>query len=95
VLIIPFWFKISGSYGIIAANNMDRAANFSAEAGRSFINSLYETVMGAGEYSLKALEELSNIALGGHGQARELIGKIDEATATGKLVLPQNKEAHE
>lgn len=60
----------------MAANNMDRAVNRSAEIGKAF-------------------EELSSIALGGHSQARELIGKIDEATATGKLVLPQNKEAHE
>lgn len=72
---------------------MDRAVNRSAEIGEAFVTSLYETVTRAGEFSLKALEELSSIALGGHSQARELIAKIDEATATGKLVLPQNKEA--
>ena len=77
----------------MAANNMDRAVNRSAEIGKAFVNDLYETITGAGEYSLKALEELSNIALGGHSQARELISKIDEATATGKLVLPKNKGA--
>lgn len=70
---------------------MDRTVNCSAEIGKAFINGLYETIMGAGEYSLKALEELSNIALGGHSQARELITKIDEATATGKLIYHKTR----
>jgi len=71
------------------AKNMEGSTKTGAEAGRAFVNSLYQTIVGAGEKSLQALEELSNIALGGHEQARRLINEIDGKVSTGELILPK------
>jgi len=68
---------------------MEGATKTGAEAGRAIVDSLYQTIVGAGERSLQALEELSSIALGGHEQARRLINEIDEKVSAGELILPK------
>ncbi len=68
---------------------MEAARNASVEAGKAFVNDLYQTVISAGDKSLLALEELSSIAFGGHEQARKLVREIDEKVSAGKLVLPR------
>lgn len=68
---------------------MEALTTANVEAGEAFVSSLYETIIGAGDKSLLALEELSNIALGGHEQAKKLINEIDGKVSAGELVLPK------
>ena len=64
-----------------------------AEAtGQSFVDELNKAVWTSGEDSLRALEELSGIAMGGHQRAREFIKAIDDAVAAGDLVLASYPE---
>jgi len=68
---------------------MEGTKKTGVETGKAFIDGLYQTVVGAGEKSLQALEELSGIAFGGHEQARRLINQIDGKVSAGELVLPK------
>lgn len=67
---------------------MDREIPGKAEAaGQSLVDELNKTIWTSGEGSLRALDELSGIANGGHQKARKLINTIDDAVETGDLVL--------
>lgn len=68
---------------------MEGAIKAKVEGGKAFIDGLYQVVIGAGDNSLQALEELSSIALGGHEEARRLINQIDGKVSAGELVLPK------
>ncbi|MDP3994363.1 MAG: hypothetical protein Q8P91_00845 [bacterium] len=68
---------------------MERVTKDGAEAGKAFVNELYQAVINTGDESLRALEELSGIAMGGHEQARKLINKIDKKVSAGELILPR------
>ena len=58
---------------IIAVTIMDRMIPGRAEAAsQSFVDELNESVWSDGEDSLRALEELSRIATGGHQEAKAL-----------------------
>lgn len=68
---------------------MEITTRAGAETGEALVKGLFQTVIGAGDRSLQALQELSDIAMGGHSRARKLINEIDEEVITGKLVLPK------
>ncbi len=72
---------------------MDREIPGKTEAaGQAFVDELNKTVWTSDEDSLRALEELSGIAMGGHQRARELINAIDDAVGAGDLVLASRPE---
>ncbi len=78
---------------IIAVAIMDRMIPGRAEAARqSFVDGLNKAVWAGGEDSLRALEKLSGIAMGGHKEAREFINEIDDAVEAGGLVLASPPE---
>ncbi len=78
---------------IIAVTIMDRMIPGRAEAAsQSFVDELNESVWSDGEDSLRALEELSRIATGGHQEAKEFINAIDDAVEAGELVLASPPE---
>ena len=66
---------------------MESATGINEETRRAFVGKLYQTVIEAGDRSLPALEELSNIAFGGYRPARRLIKEIDGKVSAGELVL--------
>jgi hypothetical protein len=77
-----------GDGSIIAVTIMDRMIPGRAEAtSQSFVDELNKAVWAGGEDSLRALEELSGIAMGGHQEAKEFINAIDDAVGAGELVL--------
>ena len=77
-----------GNGSIIAVTIMDRMIPGRAEAAsQSFVDELNKAVWASGEDSLRALEELSEIAMGGHQEAREFINAIDDAVGAGELIL--------
>jgi len=72
---------------------MDRVTPGKTEAvGKAFVDELNKAVWTNGEDSLRALEELSGIAMGGHEKARELVNAIDNAVEVGDLVLARPSE---
>jgi len=82
-----------GDGSIIAVTIMDRMIPGRAEAAsQSFVDELNKTAWAGGEDSLQALEKLSEIAMGGHQEAREFINAIDDAVGAGELVLASPPE---